>query len=378
MCGTIHKVSRTDRPDEPGPRPHTRRSDPPAQRPTLLDVARRAGVSRSSVSYAYTRPDRVSAALRARVLAAAGELGYAGPDAAAASLRRGRAGALGVLFTEALSFAFADPAAVLFLQGIARAGERADVALTLLPVPLARDAALAAVRGSVIDGAIVYSLPEEHPAVLALEARRLPTVRVDMPPVAGASAVRIDDEGGARAVAEHVLERGHRRIALLADRLSADDHRGLAGAARRRQATFPVARWRLAGYAAALRARGLDPDAVPLFDCAGNGIEDGRAAARAVLAQDPRPTAILAMTDQLARGALRAAAELGLGVPGDLAVCGFDDLPEAALSVPPLTSVHQDHGEKGAQAARLLLGEQPAGPADVVLPTRLVVRASSG
>ncbi len=351
---------------------------PSAPRPTLLDVARRAGVSRSSVSYVFTRPERVSADLRARVLAAAEELGYAGPDAAAASLRRGRAGALGVLFTETLSFAFADPAAVLILQGIARVGERADVALTLLPVPPPTGAGLAAVRGSVIDGAIVYALPEEHPAVLALEARRLPTVRVDMVPVAGGSVVRIDDEGGAGAVAEHVLERGHRRIAVLADRLSADDHRGWADAARRRAATFPVARWRLGGYAAAFRASGLDPDTVPVFDCAGNDVEDGRTAAHAVLARRPRPTAIVAMTDQLARGVLRAAAELGIGVPEDLAVCGFDDLPEAALSSPPLTTVHQDHGEKGAAAARLLGAEGGAEPADLVLPTRLVVRASSG
>ena len=80
-----------------------------ARRPTLQDVARRAGVSRSSASYVYTQPDRVSAELRARVLAAAADLRYAGPDPVAASLRRGRAGALGVLFTEALSFAFADP-----------------------------------------------------------------------------------------------------------------------------------------------------------------------------------------------------------------------------------------------------------------------------
>lgn len=357
--GTIHKMSG-------------------APTPTLLDVARRAGVSRSSVSYVFTRPERVSAGLRARVLAAAQELGYAGPNAAAATLRRGRAGAIGVLFTEGLSYAFADPAAVLFLQGIAGEGEHADIALTLLPVPPGAGAGLSAVRGSVIDGAIVYALPEEHPAVLALAARRLPTVRVDMEPVDGASVVRIDDEGGARRVAEHVLGLGHRRIALMADRLTADDHRGLAGAARRRAATYPTARWRLRGYAAALRAAGIDPDAVPLFDCAGNGVEDGRTAARVLLEQRPRPTALVAMTDQLARGALRAAAELGLAVPADVAVCGFDDLPEAALSDPPLTSVHQDHGGKGAAAARLLLGEQAAEPADIVLPTRLVVRASTG
>ncbi len=105
------------------------------RRPTLLDVARAAGVSRSTVSYAYNQPDRLSDETRARVLAAAREVGYAGPDPMAASLRRGRAGAIGVLFTEKLSYAFADPGAVLFLRGISSVAEDADVGLTLLPVP---------------------------------------------------------------------------------------------------------------------------------------------------------------------------------------------------------------------------------------------------
>ena len=105
--------------------------------------------------------------MRARVLAAAREVGYAGPDPLAASLRRGRVGAIGVLFTEKLSYAFDDPGAVLFLRGIASGAEDADVGLTLLPVPPVGAGALAAVRGSAVDGVIVFSLPGEHPAVRA-------------------------------------------------------------------------------------------------------------------------------------------------------------------------------------------------------------------
>ena len=244
-CGTIHKM----------------------RRPTLLDVARTAGVSRSTVSYAYNQPDRLSDETRARVLAAAREVGYAGPDPMAASLRRGRAGAIGVLFTEKLSYAFADPGAVLFLRGISSVAEDADVALTLLPVPPVGAGALAAVRGSAVDGVIVFSLPEEHPAVLAAVERRLPMVRVDMDAGPGEPVVRVDDRGGARAVAEHVLSLGHRRIAILADRLVDDDVRGRADAERRRNTVYAPARERLAGYAEA----GLNLDAV--FDCAGNTIE---------------------------------------------------------------------------------------------------------
>lgn len=345
-------------------------------RPTLMDVARAAGVSRSSVSYVFSRPERVSDELRARVLAAAAELGYAGPDPAAATLRRGRAGTLGVLFTEALSYAFSDPAAVLFLKGIATAGERADVGLTLLPVPPESGDAMAAVRGSIIDGVILYSPPEDHPAVAALTARRLPVVRVDMDPAPGAAVVEIDDTGASRELAAHVLSRGHRRLAVLADRLSADGFRGPVDDARRRAAGFPTARRRLAGYDEALRESGVDPGTVPIYDCGGNTVEDGRAGANALLAAEPRPTAILAMTDQLARGTLAAAVERGLRVPEDLAVAGFDDLPEAATTDPPLTTVHQDSAAKGACAAELLLAPEFT-PRVVRLPTRLVVRGST-
>jgi DNA-binding LacI/PurR family transcriptional regulator len=348
----------------------------PERRVTLLDVARAAGVSRSTVSYAYNDPERVSTAVRERVLDAAAELGYAGPDPAAASLRRGRAGALGVLFTETLSYAFDDPAAVLFLRGIASVGERADVGLTLLPVPPDTGGAMRAVRGSVVDGVIVYSLPEAHPAVQAVVARRLPIVRVDMPAPEGQIAVRIDDRGGAREVAAHVLGMGHRSIGILADRLNADDVYGPADAERRRNATFPVARWRLGGYADALREAGLDPADAPVLECAGNTVEAGRRGADDLLAAEPSLTALLCMTDQLARGAVQAAIARGLQVPADLSVTGFDDLTEAAGAVPPLTTVRQDHIAKGARAARALL--DPAGDEGELLGVQLVVRGSTG
>src|SRR4051812_24592310 len=206
----------------------------PSRRPTLLDVARAAGVSRSTVSYAYNQPERLSDDTRARVLAAAREVGYAGPDPLAASLRRGRAGAIGVLITEKLSYAFDDPGAVLFLRGIASVVEHADLGLTLLPVPPVPTGALAAVRGSAIDGVIAVSLPPQHAAIRAAGGRRLPLVRVDMDARRGEPMVRIDDRGGARAVAGHVLGLGHRRLAVLVDRLLDDDVRGLATAARLR------------------------------------------------------------------------------------------------------------------------------------------------
>jgi DNA-binding LacI/PurR family transcriptional regulator len=131
-----------------------------------------------------------------------------------------------------------------------------------------------------------------------------------------------------------------------------------------------VARWRLEGFGDALHAAGLDPLAVPVFECAGNTLADGHAAALELLRADPRPTALLSITDQLARGAAQAADELGLRVPEDLSLTGFDDLPEADW----LTTVHQDHEAKGRRAARALL-EGDTG--ETLLGTRLVVRRST-
>jgi DNA-binding LacI/PurR family transcriptional regulator len=366
--------------------------DPPPPRVTLRDVARAAGVSHTTVSNAYRRPDRLSAAVRRRVLETARSLGYPGPDPVAAGLRTRRVGALGVLFTEELAYAFTDPAAVLFLQGVAAVGALADVGLTLLPAPpRAGDADASrtrqAVARAVVDGYLVYSVSDRHPGLLAAEARGLPLVVVDEPepgPEARWPYLGVDDRAGARRAAEHLAGLGHRRVAVLADRLAADAVRGLAGEERRRQASFAVGRNRLAGYLEGLARHGLGGADVPVYECGGNLAGLGRDGADALLGLSPdrRPTAILAMTDQLARGALQAARARGLAVPDALSVVGFDDIPAAAEADPPLTTVRQPLHDKGRRAAELLLAllRDPAavapGPHDL-LPVELVARGST-
>lgn len=363
---------------------------------TLRDVARAAGVSHTTVSNAYHRPEKLSAAVRARVLETARSLGYPGPDPLAAGLATRRVGALGVLFTEALAYAFTDPAAVLFLQGVAGTSELAHVGLTLIPAPPAPPrpatadtppadagvpAAGDAVRRAVVDGFLIYSLSDEHPGLLAARARGIPAVVVDEPeprPGDREPFIGVDDRDGARQAAAHLTGLGHRRFAVLADRLAADGWSGTVTPERHRTATFAVARQRLAGYFDALPGRG-DP---PIIECGGNTPELGRAAAAALLALPAaeRPTAILAMTDQLARGALAAARAAGLSVPADLSVVGFDDLPIAAETGPPLTTVRQPLIDKGRIAARMLLdltASPESAPARTILPTELVVRGST-
>jgi DNA-binding LacI/PurR family transcriptional regulator len=344
---------------------------------TLKQLAAAAGVSRTTASNAYNRPERLSAAVRERVLATARDLGYPGPDPTARSLRTGHVGAIGVLLAEALAFAFDDPAAVLLFRGIAETGELSGVGMTLVPAPPEQPTDATAVTRAVVDGFLVYHLPDGHPGMAAVLARGLPTVVVDGPELGGVSFVAVDDRGGARRAAEHLLALGHRQIGVLVDRVGGDARQGPVEPGRRGAAAFRAARERLAGYAGALAAAGLDWAAVPVEECGVPDVASGRAGAAALLERAPALTALLATTDLLALGAIEAAGKRGLPVPRGLAVAGFDDLPAAAGA--GLTTVHQPLAEKGRVAAHLLL-DALAGATRarrVELPTRLVVRGST-
>jgi DNA-binding LacI/PurR family transcriptional regulator len=342
--------------------------------PTLLDVARAAGVSRTTVSNAFNRPDQLSAELRERVLATARELGYAGPNPMARMLRTGRAGAIGVVFSDRLTYAVTDPAAVAFLQGIALVCEQEEAALLILSA-IDEDAARRVVRQAAVDGFIIYCLATETGVIHAMLERGQPVVAVDEPGFVDGPGVGIDDRAGARQAAEHLVGLGHRRIAIISMETRPDGYIGPLDAARRAGSVYAVTDDRLAGYEDGLAAAGLDPAALRIEERPCNSPRAAHEAALVLLAERPRPTAILAMSDQFALGALEAAQGLGLRVPEDLSVVGFDDIPNAARSNPPLTTVHQPLVEKGRIAAELLFGRREG--SSIVLPTRLVVRAST-
>lgn len=319
--------------------------------------------------------------MRQKILALAEELGYPGPHAAARTLRRGRTDTLGVLFTDALSYAFSDPAAVLFLQGVAEATEQAGIGLLLLPTAGAQSSDPAMVNAALVDSFLVYSVSDDNPILDALLARGLPVVIVDQPARIGSAYVTIDDRAAARAIAEHVLALGHRHLAVVTFALRADGQAGPVDRARLEAATFPVTRARLAGFADAIAAAGLDWDQVAIEECAQSTREAGHRAGSALFDRPVPPTAVLATSDQLALGVWRAAAERGLRVPEDVSITGFDDIPVARWTRTPLglTTVRQPLREKGLTAARLALAGWSAGdPPRVTLPTELMVRGSTG
>src|ERR671915_176344 len=187
-----------------------------ARKVTLMTVARAVGVSPTTVSNAYNRPHKLSPALRERILAAARDLGYPGPNPAARSLRRGRAGSIGLLFGEALTYVFQDPGAVEFLRGLAEGTARHNTALQLIAALDAegREGAASLLANAIVDGLVVWTLPDRHPLLHLARERNIPLVIHGGPRVDDVPFVGIDDRAAARAAAEHVLALGHRSLAV--------------------------------------------------------------------------------------------------------------------------------------------------------------------
>ncbi|MBZ9716094.1 LacI family DNA-binding transcriptional regulator [Deinococcus multiflagellatus] len=352
---------------------------PPGPRVTLRDVARALGVSVATVSNAYNRPDQLSAELRERILQQAQALGYHGPDPLARSLRRGRTGVLGVVYDAPLDYAFADPAAALFLGSVARAVQGEGLSALLLASPHGPDADVTLpVRSASVDGFIVYCAAGGSALLRAVLDRRLPTVLVDQDPQPGVVGVGIDDLGGAQAAAAHLLALGHRQLGAVCLPLTPGGLLDSGGGPLAPDFVPPTGYrpsvQRLAGYRAALS--GVPGAALHLTETVQNTPEEGEARALALLQAQPGLSALLCMSDVLAQGALRAAAALGRQVPGDLSVIGYDDLPSsAALN---LTTVWQPTAEKGravGEAMRALLRGEAAH--ELCLPTRLTLRGTA-
>jgi DNA-binding LacI/PurR family transcriptional regulator len=249
--------------------------------------------------------------------------------------------------------------------------QEAPTGLLLIPDSRHRDEAARTVREAAVDGFIVYSTPQNDPRVEAALARRVPVVTVDQPRGAQTPFVGIDDRAAARSGAEHLRELGHERVAVL----SFVTALGPGGSLE-----LDLSAERLQGFKEGL-AEAWDAGLVRTVRP--NAPEPAREVARELLQAPDPPTAILAMSDILAIGALEAAAEEGVAVPEELSVVGFDDSPVALHATPPLTTVAQPHEEKGRLAARWLMEEVERGqrPEDgrrrAILPTELVVREST-
>ena len=334
------------------------RSRQTSARPTLRDVAQRAGVSTSTASIAYSGRGNVAPETAARVRAAAEELGYAGPDPRASSLRSGRAGAVAVLVEGRLMLAFRDPFAVSVLDGLAEAFEELGSGMLLLSQPPSDPGSVVDQLAGMALDALVFSLcgPVQNPVVEHCAARGIPMFGTGRPADPRVRQVRIDERAASASVARHLAGLGHRDVAAVTMPMRPGASAGPLPRGAEEDASFTDSRDRLLGLRDV-----LGPERAAWQAADASSVDDGHAAGMALLADaTDRPTAVAAQSDLLALGVLRAAEELGLRVPEDVSVTGFDGIV-APWSPHRLTTVDQ-HGQAkgrllGDLVARTLAGE---------------------
>lgn len=340
------------------------------KQPTQVDVAKKAGVSRATVSYIINGRGNghfpISEETRQRVLDAVEELGYV-PDARAQSLRSGDTNTIGLVIPDIRNPHFWEHA-----EGIEQEARASGYKLLLSDTALNDDYAedifndlsQRRIDGLIINGAFTAQSEKAKNTITTLLKRRLPIVELtDREVEYNIDFVMSDYRLATTEVMSYLLSLEHRRIAMIF---------GVA--------TDTLAEDRLEPYQESLLAAGLPLDE-ELFVRCGPTIEDGYQAAIRLLKLPAPPTALIAINDILAMGALRAAKDLGLNVPEDVSLVGYDDIHMANYLVPRLTTVSKDSIRLGQEAVRLLLDRiaNPNSPRQKVnIPPRFIIRESTG
>jgi len=329
----------------------------------LEQIAKLSGVSRSTVSRVVNNDPNVSLVTREKVMQVIKRVNYT-PNAAARGLAAGCTHVLGLVIPMGVSTLFTDPYFPILIQGVSSACNMREysVMLWLAEPEYERRQIRQIMYSGLVDGVIISSMLLNDSLVQALSDGDLPFMLIGRHPTdTRASYVDADNIGGAREAVTHLLRLGRTRVATITG-----PQNMIAGADR------------LAGYLAALRDRAMVSE--PGLIAEGDFTEAGGYRAMQQLLPH-RPDAVFAASDMMAVGALRALREAGLRVSEDVAIVGFDDLPQAARTEPPLTTVRQPTYRLGTTTVDALLDliEYPdSSPRRIVLPTELVVRASCG
>ena len=336
-------------------------------RPTQVDVARLAGVSRATVSYVLNSVTNgrvpISDETRQRVLSAIEELGYE-PDARAQALRSGSTKTIALIIPDLQNPHFCE-----YATGIEEAARAAGYHLLLssttmndeYAVEIFKDLARRRFDGLIIASSFILESKDAQDTLAQVRKRGLPIVEMDEN--YGVDSVYADYRDATREVMSYLLSLGHRRIGLV---YGVGNHE--------------LGQDRLQPYLESLTAANFPIEKELIAEC-GPAIEDGYQAAKKLLELKTRPTAIITINDLLAMGALRAAADLKLHVPNDLSLVGYDDIPMANFLIPRLTTVTKDAYTLGLQAFEMLLAriQDPDLPRQVMQhPARLIIRESTG
>jgi DNA-binding LacI/PurR family transcriptional regulator len=337
------------------------------RRITSHDVAKRAGVSRTTVSFVLNgvKEANISEETRRRVLAAVEELDYV-PDAAAQALASGRSRTIGIVLSRADPHPTADTPHFQIIEGLMGIARQFGVRLLIDSVGHAdtADTYLDLARTKRIDGLILSTPRVDDHALHDLLNDGFPIVLLGRLPDVKVCSIEFDNRGGARAATEHLLAQGHTRIGFI----------GYAPLA------FTGVTERFFGYQDALAAAGIAADET-LVRYGDYSVDSGFAATLSLLGAGDAPTALFVSSDALTFGALAALRQRGLSVPDDIAVVGFDDHPLARFAIPPLTTIRISFEDMGRRAGKMLLDRilhnvEPG--REVLLDAELIVRASSG
>lgn len=345
---------------------------------TLLEVAKAAGVSKSTVANAFSRPKLVRSELLSRIEAAARELGYHGPDPKGRMLSLGKVNAIGVLpfGRVGISQFFKNPYQRDFLAGVSAACEERGVGLSL--VSGRDDQEDWGIKNALVDG-FIFTGVDQLTMLEEGRRRRLPFVVMDLSGAPNINSVSTENRDGARQTTRHLIEMGHRRFVIASTLYSFRPpiFHPPSGAAREMLDAGPPLIEKLSGVADALAEAGMSIDDFPIVEACGTPDEEiafGNGAAM-LLEKAPEATAVIGLTDSIALSVLHQAKKRGLDVPRDLSIVGFDDVPEAASAEPPLTTIYVSAAGNGRAAVHLLL--EGGAPRHVVTPVHLVIRQST-
>lgn len=329
--------------------------------PTLDDVAKKAGVSTATVSRCLNTPDRVQKTTRLRVLKAVEALGYT-PNFGARVMAAKRTFTIGAIIPTMENAIFARGLQA-FQEELQRAGYTLLVSSTAYS-PAAEDEQIRALITRGADGLLLIGYDRDPALYRYLKRQAVPALiawahHPDIP----RPAIGFDNRRAMALLTEAVLAQGHRRIGVITAVIKGNDR----------------AADRLQGIKDTLQARGLDPETLAVIETP-YGVENGEVAMRTLMQAPAAPTVVMCGNDVLAAGALRGAKAMGLSVPQDVSVTGFDDIELARIVTPALTTVHVPHREMGTKAARALIAmvEGAAPPAPAELPISLEIRDSLG
>jgi LacI family transcriptional regulator, repressor for deo operon, udp, cdd, tsx, nupC, and nupG len=330
----------------------------------IYDVAKRAGVSTATVSRVFSQPDVVASTTRRKVLAISDRLGFT-PNVASRQFRTRRTAKVVVTVPD-----ISNPFFSLILQGIEDAAQREGYSVLLGDTQhdeKREERYAQMVRRKEADGLIFlgHRLPREAAALIeSMAPHRAPVVNgCEFTPSLGVPSVHIDNACAAAEAMAHLYSLGHRRIAIVTGPL-----------------VSPLSRDRLSGATACAKKQRAERDFVVMHG--DFSIESGVAAAERLFGRTRQPTAVFCFNDEMAMGVLEVARRLGIGVPDQLSVVGFDDIRFARHTVPPLTTIAQPTREIGERAVRLLLrilsdGAEHEPPESITLPHTLVIRGST-